>query len=116
MASGAEEAAKAARAKKPKRPPSPRGQVIGGIFSAVFSKETGMTKYSKLIGGAVGYIVGFFISWGVARGLGTCTNPADTTTCTIVGMSSADISNIILGILTLVGVYIAPPNSPLGKK
>lgn len=72
-------------------------------------------KYSKLIGGVVGYAAGYIISYAVAHGLGTCLVPTDATTCTVFGMHASDVSDFILGILTLAGVYIAPPNSPVIK-
>lgn len=121
MTSGAEEAAEAARGARSKGQAVPQGAsakslkriIIGGGLAAVFSKETGMSKYSKLIGGIVGYVAGYVISYAVAHGLGTCVVPTDTTTCTVLGMHASDVSDAILGVLTILGVYIAPPNSPI---
>lgn len=129
MTSGAEQAAAAARAARKNKPDKPaaskptpkltKSSIFGGVISAYFSKETGMAKYSKLIGAFIGSIVGIALSYLASRGLATCSIVDGTESCTLWGMSQAQITGFLIMLAGNLGTYIAPPNSPLissGKK
>lgn len=72
-----------------------------------------MARYSKLIGGLVGYVVGiaFFLLayWGIAD----CSagSPDTGVGCTIFGFSQEQVMGVLTAIFTAVGIYAAPKNA-----
>lgn len=121
MTSGAEQAAAAARAAREKRKPgsatSPKKStkpptIIGGIIASVFTKETGMQKYSKLIAAIAGNLIGVLVVWLATKGFATCTDFAVADTCTVFGLTTGQLNAAVLTIINGVFVYAAPRNIP----
>lgn len=70
-----------------------------------------MSTYNKLLGGIVGNVVALVIAYLATKGLGVCTTPADTTTCTVAGLSTAQITAGAMFVFNAAFVYIFPPNA-----
>lgn len=75
-----------------------------------------MAKYSKLIGTIIGSGVGVALSYLASRGLATCSVVDGTETCSLWGMSQAQITGFLVMAIASLGTWVSPPNSPLGGK
>lgn len=73
-----------------------------------------MGKYSKLIGGFIGAAVGYVLAFLAIKvpGVASCADPNVIATCTFLGVSQQTIVGLITSVLTLIGVYSSPANTP----
>lgn len=114
MTSGAEQAAEAARQAKKNRPPDSKPpkqpSILGGVIAAVFTKETGMSRYSKLIGAVIGNVVGIAVVWLAAQGFATCTVAGAAESCTVFGLTTAQLTATVLAVFNSTFVWMFPPN------
>lgn len=118
-----DKALKEAEKKRSERTESPdRPSIIGGVLSAVFTMEKGMSKYSKLIAAILGNVIGMGVAvlfgWFATMGLATCVpDPANLPQelCTVAGYSQTQITAVLMGIimtyLNAQFVYSAPKNT-----
>lgn len=67
-------------------------------------------NYSKFFNGAIGLLVGAGVTWAVSKGFGVC--DVDGANCTVVGLSEAEITGIIMSLFGLLFVHQSPPNTP----
>lgn len=115
MPSGSESAAAAARAAKKNKPTPPHAiSKIGAAFeilSIIRALKKGtfsMGNYSKFIGAIIGSGVGWGASWVAVHAPGISSCGVDG--CSVLGLSSAQITGALTGVLATVFVRQFPPN------
>lgn len=70
-----------------------------------------MSNYSKFFGSVIGGFVGMFVAWMASMGMATCTDVSIIETCTVFGLSTAQITTSLTLIFGALGTYIAPANA-----
>jgi hypothetical protein len=70
-----------------------------------------MSTYSKLLGALVGNVVALILAYMAAKGLATCTTPADSSTCTVFGMGTTQITAGLMFVVNAAFVYFFPANA-----
>lgn len=68
------------------------------------------SKYSKLIGSIVGNLVGVFLVWLAVKGVGTCSDISNVTTCSVFGFSYTQLTTAAMVLLSSATTYFAPAN------
>lgn len=67
-------------------------------------------NYNKFIYAAIGAGVGALFSWLATKGIGSCVGEGDTQVCTVFGLDQVTATGFIVGIVSSLGTYMAPPN------
>lgn len=70
-----------------------------------------MTRFWKLWGSIAGMVAGLIVAGLVTAGVGQCTDVAQITTCTVFGLTVAQITSGLTMIGGAIGTVIAPANS-----
>lgn len=73
-----------------------------------------MSAYNKLIGALAGNLVALVIAYLATKGLATCVTVGDASTCSVMGLTTAQITGALLVLVNSLFVYLAPPNTPTG--
>lgn len=70
-----------------------------------------MGAYSKLWGSIIGGVVGVLVGWLASRGIATCTDAANPDTCTVLGLTTAQITTALTLLFSALGTFLAPKNA-----